>query len=112
MGRPHAKKTMLLANEMMRENHKLLIKGLTLEGRTFRPSDWAQRLTTAVGTPGPGRRVQFHPKVHMATIDGVNCVVVDGSLQEEDPRLYQFLVSFGKNNGLQIEERDEAEASH
>lgn len=89
----------------MHEQNTIIIKGLTREGRTFRPSDWAQRLTTAVGVPGPGRRVSFHPKVHMATIEGVNCVVVEGSLREEDPRLFDFLVNFGKNNNLQIEEQ-------
>jgi hypothetical protein len=90
----------------MPQEQTIIIKGLTLDGRTFRPSDWAQRLTTAVGSPGPGRRVRFHPNVRMATVGGVNCVVIDGSLRQDDPRLFEFLLNFGRNNNLQIEERD------
>lgn len=84
---------------------KIIIKGVTRDGRRFRPSDWAQRLTTAVASAGPGRRIHFHPKVSMATIDGVNCVVVDASLEEEDPPLFRFLIGFGESNALQMERR-------
>jgi len=85
---------------------RMVIKGVTRSGRIFRPSDWAQRLATAVARPGPDRRVLFHPRVGMATLDGVNCVVVDLRLREEDPRLYQFLIRFAESNELQMEERD------
>ena len=81
---------------------RIIIKGITTEGRKFRPSDWAQRLTTAVATPGPGRRIRFHPKVKMATIEGVNAVVIDADLAEEEPLLYEFLLGFARNNALQI----------
>lgn len=83
---------------------RIIIKGITTEGRKFRPSDWAQRLTTAVATPGPGRRIRFHPKVKMATIEGVNAVVIDADLAEEEPLLYEFLLGFARNNELQIAE--------
>lgn len=83
---------------------RIIIKGVTEQGRKFRPSDWAQRITTAVASPGPGRRIRFHPKVKMATIEGVNCVVVDTSLAEEEPLLYEFLIGFARNNELQITE--------
>jgi len=83
---------------------RIIIKGITTEGRKFRPSDWAQRLTTAVATSGPGRRIRFHPKVKMATIEGVNAVVIDASLAEEEPLLYEFLLGFARNNELQITE--------
>ena len=83
---------------------RIIIKGITTDGRKFRPSDWAQRLTTAVATSGPGRRIRFHPKVKMATIEGVNAVVIDASLAEEEPLLYEFLLGFARNNELQITE--------
>lgn len=88
----------------------LIIKGITRDGRKFRPSDWAQRLTTAVATHTRGRRIRFHPKVRMAAVEGVNAVVVELSLKEEDPLLFEFLVNFARGNNLQIEEsgRDEA----
>ena len=88
----------------MQPVHTFVIKGLTGEGRLFRPSDWAQRLTTAVSTSGPDRRVRFHPRVTMATLQGVNCVVIDAALEQEDQMLFEFLINFGRNNQLQIEE--------
>lgn len=86
----------------------LIIKGMTRDGRKFRPSDWAQRLTTAVGSQTRGRRIRFHPRVRMASIEGVNAVVVDVSLKDEDPLLFEFLVNFAKGNNLQIEEAEGA----
>lgn len=85
---------------------QIIIKGVTRGGRKFRPSDWAQRLTTAVASPGPGRHIRFHPKVNMATYDGINCVVVDASLEEDEPMLYEFLLNFGRDNDLEIVEKD------
>ncbi len=80
---------------------KIIIKGVTVDGRRFRPSDWAQRLTTAVSTIGPDRRVHFHPKVNMVTIDGVNCVVIDARLEDEEPMVFNFLINFAKSNNLE-----------
>jgi len=84
---------------------KVIVKGVTRDGRKFRPSDWAQRLTTAVASYNPGkrsRRARFHPRVRMATIDGVNCVVIDEELKTEDPMLFEFLLNFGEGNNLEI----------
>lgn len=83
---------------------KLIIKGKTRAGRKFRPSDWAQRLTTAAGRVDRNGRIRFHPHVHMATLDGVNCVVVDTRLADEDPMLFHFLVSFAEDNDLETEQ--------
>lgn len=83
---------------------KFIIKGVTADGRKFRPSDWAQRLVTAVAVPGPGRHIRFHPKVSMSTVDGVDCVVVDAGLEQEEPLLFAFLINFGRDNRLEIVE--------
>jgi hypothetical protein len=87
---------------------KIIIKGLTKDGKKFRPSDWAERLTSAVATYGRGRRVVFHPKVRMATIEGVSCVLVDADLEQTDPMLFGFLMNFGEGNNLQIVRSDAA----
>jgi hypothetical protein len=99
---------------VVRENHtpvKILIKGLTQDGKKFRPSDWAERLTSAVATYGRGRRVIFHPKVRMVTIDGISCVVVDSELEQSDPMLFGFLMNFGQANNLQILRGDSVESA-
>ena len=88
----------------MAEPGRVIIKGVTNEGRRFRPSDWAQRLATAVSRPGPGRRIVYHPKVRVATLDGVPSVLVERSLEEEDPMLFHFLMGFARENDLQLVE--------
>lgn len=88
---------------MSGETENIIIKGITEDGRRFRPSDWAQRLTTAVAKPSKNRRIAFHPKVTMITVDGVNCIAIDPSLEEEEPMLFQFLISFATSNRLTIE---------
>ncbi len=91
-------------NAMSQGKSRIVITGLTNEGRRFRPSDWAQRITTAVGSAGADRRVRFHPRVSMAMREGVNCVVVDMRLEEEDPMMFEFLMNFARSNDLQIAE--------
>lgn len=88
----------------------IIIKGVTRDGRKFRPSDWAQRLTSAVASYYPSRghqRRSFHPNVRMATIDGVNCVLVDAELEQNDPMLFEFLMKFGEGNNLEVVRQNE-----
>ncbi len=81
---------------------KVIIQGITQDGATFRPSDWAERLCGAVATYGPGRRIIFHPNVALASIEGIKCVVIDASLEEEEEMLFEFLTDFADENNLQI----------
>ncbi len=90
---------------MSEQARKIIIKGVTIEGGKFRPSDWATRLTNAVSKPGRGGRLIYNPKVNMAMIEGINCVVVDTSLEHEEPMLYAFLMNFANNNHLQVVEQ-------
>jgi len=81
---------------------KVIIQGITQQGGTFRPSDWAERLCGSVATYGPGRRIIFHPNVKLASLEGVKCVVIDASLEEDDEMLFEFLTDFADENKLQI----------
>jgi len=81
---------------------KVIIQGITQEGGKFRPSDWAERLCGSVATYGPGRRIIFHPNVKLASMNGVKCVVIDASLEEDDEMLFEFLTDFADENNLQI----------
>lgn len=83
---------------------RLVIKGMTLSGRPFRPSDWAQRLATAAGGCDRAGRIRFHPQVRVVIADGIASVVVDGALAQTDPLLYTFLRNFGSGNNLQLSE--------
>ncbi|WP_330111007.1 DUF3579 domain-containing protein [Methylophaga thalassica] len=89
---------------------KVIIRGLTLDGGKFRPSDWAERLCGAVASYGPGRRIIFHPSVRLATLEGVKCVVIDADLEQRDEMLFDFLLDFAKDNKLQIDHIDNFDA--
>jgi hypothetical protein len=87
----------------MTATEKVIIKGITKDGGTFRPSDWAERLCGAVASYGPGRRIIFHPRVKLASLEGIKCVVIDAQLEEEDVMLFEFLIEFADDNQLQVE---------
>ena len=81
---------------------EFVIRGVTLDGRPFRPSDWAERLCGVMAAFGGDHRMQYSPFVHPVTAAGVRCVVVDVRLEELEPMAYRFLVSFAKDNELQV----------
>ena len=87
----------------MASAEKIIIRGLTLDGGKFRPSDWAERLCGAVASYGPGRRIIFHPNVRLASVEGVKSVVIDASLEQDNEMLFEFLMDFAKNNQLQVD---------
>jgi hypothetical protein len=56
-----------------------------------------------VASYGPGRRIIFHPRVKLASLEGTKCVVIDAQLEEEDVMLFEFLIEFADDNQLQVE---------
>ena len=85
-----------------------VIWGLTASGRPFRPSDWCDRLAGLASAFGPESRPRILPLLKAASIGGVKAVIVGGALASIEPRLYQFLVQFARDNGLVIEFRPDA----
>ncbi len=88
---------------------RVYIQGLTLEGRTFRPSDWAERLAGVMSQfrPGgaqPGSHLSYSPWCVPNTIDGVKCVIVHVDLREAEPMAWDFVMHFARDNQLQIKE--------
>lgn len=82
---------------------RISIRGITTDGRKFRPSNWAERLYYAVATYGPNRTVTFNPLVTLKVeADRINCVVVDIKLQDEEPMLFDFLIGFARDNKLEM----------
>ena len=82
----------------------IIIKGITKAGKPFRPSDWAERLSSVLSTFGADNRMSYSPYVRPVTLDGVKCVLVNKSLEQIEARAYRFLVGFAQDNDLQIEE--------
>ena len=81
---------------------EFVIRGVTLEGKPFRPSDWAERLCGVMAAFGNDHRMQYSPFVHPVTVNGVRCVVVDKRLEALEPMAYRFLMSFARDNELQV----------
>jgi hypothetical protein len=81
---------------------EFVIRGVTTDGKPFRPSDWAERLCGVMAAFGNDHRMQYSPFVHPVTANGVRCVVVDVRLEELEPMAYRFLVSFARDNELQV----------
>lgn len=83
-------------------HHRIVIEGVTLAGRVFRPSDWAQRLCGIMSTFGADRQMRYSRFVRPMMLDGVTCVVVEPSLLEVEPRAYRFLLDFAEDNELVV----------
>ena len=80
----------------------LIIKGLTLSGQQFRPSDWSDRLCGVMSAFGADEQLRYSPLVTPALRDGLRCVIVRRELAELEPRLFRFFLIFAVDNELQI----------
>jgi hypothetical protein len=86
------------------------IQGLTRNGRTFRPSDWAERLAGAMSSfrPDAGggidRHIGYSPYCVPTVQSGVKCVIVDEALRDIEPMAWDFVMNFARDNDLQMGE--------
>ena len=88
---------------------QVFIQGITQDGRTFRPSDWAERLAGVMSPfrPGgatPGSHLSYSPWCVPNTINGIKCVVVHVDLKEAEPMAWDFVMHFARDNRLQVAE--------
>ena len=88
---------------------EVFIQGITQDGRTFRPSDWAERLAGVMcsfrpGGPQPGSHLNYSPWCVPTVINGIKCVVVNSELRNAEPMAWDFCLNFAKDNGLQVAE--------
>ena len=84
---------------------EIFIQGLTLEGKTFRPSDWADRLCGVMsqfrpGGPQPGSLVTYSRWCVPTLIGDVKCVVVNSELREAEPMAWDFALNFAKAQSI------------
>jgi len=88
---------------------ELFIMGITQDGKTFRPSDWAERLAGVMsqfrpGGASPGSHLSYSPWCVPNTVNGVKCVIVQRELRDAEPMAWDFVVNFARDNGLQVSE--------
>jgi hypothetical protein len=85
-----------------------LIEGVTDDGRTFRPSDWVDRVSGAVASFGLDHRLRYGG-VRPCFVGGKKCLMMKKSLETENPAAFDFVQSFVRTNGLRISEFKDAE---
>lgn len=89
---------------------ELIIKGVTRTGAAFRPSDWAERLCGVLAAYQPehgpnhfarrGPVLGYSPYVQPTVIGGISAVVVDARLRDLEPRAWDFVTGFARDNDL------------
>jgi len=90
---------------------EVFIQGVTKSGRTFRPSDWAERLAGAMSCfrpggvqPGRGAFIGYSPYCVPMVVNGIKCVVVNEALKAIEPMAWDFVMNFARDNDLQVAE--------
>jgi len=85
------------------------IQGITKDGRTFRPSDWAERLAGAMSSFRPGGTaggigafIGYSPYCVPRVVDGIKCVIVSDALRGIEPMAWDFVMNFARDNELKV----------
>ena len=81
---------------------EVVIRGITRLGRTFRPSDWADRLASVLSHVGGDHRLVYSSQVYPVTRAGIRCVVIKTELESQDARVFKFLLDFARENDLEV----------
>ena len=90
---------------------EFFIQGITKDGRAFRPSDWAERLASAMacfrpegGAGGIGAFIGYSPFCVPTVVGGVKAVIVNEALRGIEPMAWDFVMNFARDNELQLGE--------
>ncbi|KTD23860.1 PhnO-related protein [Legionella lansingensis] len=84
------------------KSKKIVIEGITEQGKPFRPSDWAERMSGTLAS-FKNRRIHYSPLLQPSiNSDGFKCVLLDPKLKESSPQVYQTILDFAKANNLKI----------
>ena len=89
----------------------IFIQCITRDGRTFRPSDWAERLCGAMACFRPqaagigaytdiGAYIGYSPYCLPQVVEGVKGVLVNEMLRDIEPMAWDFVVRFARDNEL------------
>jgi hypothetical protein len=83
---------------------EIVIRGMTTDGRTFRPSDWAERLSGAFTIMDEENRTNYSTHVHHVFRAGLRCMAIEKVLERKSPPVYKFLMDFARENHLDVVE--------
>ena len=95
----------------MAEPKRFFIEGVTAEGKTFRPSDWAERLAGALSSfrpegvsRGAASFIGYSPFCVPRYLGDVKGVLVDERLRGIEPMAWDFVMNFARDNALVVVE--------
>jgi hypothetical protein len=91
---------------------KIIIEGITENGRKFRPSDWAERMSGALSTFGRDHRIQYSPLLQPLTVNGIKCVSVDPHMKDTYPEMFAYIMRWVDMNHLKTVEVDDDQQSN
>lgn len=81
---------------------KIVIEGVTSQGKVFRPADWAERMSGSMAS-FRNSRIQYSPLLQPSVnTEGYKCILLDPKLKETCPQIYQSILDFAKTNHLKI----------
>lgn len=83
------------------DEKKICIIGVTPSGDSFRPSNWAERMSEKLSTFAK-HRLHYSPLLQPGTRNGNKCILLDPALKKSNPKLYQSILDFAETNQLQI----------
>lgn len=88
---------------------EVFIQGTTRDGKTFRPSDWAERLAGAMScfrpegsAGGRGAFIGYSPYCMPRYVNDVKGVIVNAELREREPMAWDFVMNFARDNELVV----------
>jgi hypothetical protein len=111
IAQPVAKPTVSTPKPIPVKPREVFIQGITKQGRTFRPSDWAERLAGAMSSFRPGgaamgiaAHIGYSPYCVPTSFGDIKCVVVNEALRDLEPMAWDFVMNFARDNDLQVVE--------
>lgn len=72
----------------------------TKDGRDFRPANWMHRLAESGGKLNDNGHMVYAKELRPGKYEGADCLYVDNSLEESNPALFGFVLSFLEENNL------------
>ena len=83
------------------KDKRIIIEGINQQGKKFRPSDWAERLSGKMCS-FINQRIRYSPLLKPGVKNGNRCVYIAPELASEEPALFWEIIDFAKRNNLQI----------
>lgn len=83
-------------------SNEIIIQGLTLAGKPFRPSDWVDRMCSTYASFGDDKKLRYSPYLKPKVLDNVRCLAIDMKLKDVNPEGFEQLIQFANENELTL----------